>query len=83
MCDVESYSYIPMVEELDYIPTRRCVFGEEILGCLEAMARPVRPDGRGPVPHRGDPRRVAGGPGPVADLHRSLRRDQLPLTGSR
>ena len=48
MCDVESYSYIPMVEELDYIPTRRCVFGEEILGCLEAMARPVRPDGRAP-----------------------------------
>jgi hypothetical protein len=37
MCGVESHGYIPMVEELDYIPTRRCVFGEEILGCLEAM----------------------------------------------
>jgi hypothetical protein len=26
---------------------------------------------------------VAGERGPVADLHRPLRRDQLPLTGSR
>jgi cation diffusion facilitator CzcD-associated flavoprotein CzcO len=38
MCDVESYTYIPMLEELDYIPTRRYAFGEEILGCLEAIA---------------------------------------------
>ena len=30
MCDVESYSYMPMLEELDYIPTRRYAFGEEI-----------------------------------------------------
>ncbi len=38
MCDVESYTYIPMLEELDYIPTRRYAFGEEILGCLERIA---------------------------------------------
>ena len=38
MCDVESYSYLPMLEELDYIPTRRYAFGEEILGHLEAIA---------------------------------------------
>ena len=30
MCDVESYMYLPMLEELDYIPTRRYAFGEEI-----------------------------------------------------
>jgi cation diffusion facilitator CzcD-associated flavoprotein CzcO len=38
MCDVESYSYLPMLEELDYIPTRRYAFGEEIRGHLEAVA---------------------------------------------
>jgi cation diffusion facilitator CzcD-associated flavoprotein CzcO len=38
MCDIESYSYLPMLEELDYIPTRRYAFGEEILGHLEAIA---------------------------------------------
>jgi len=38
MCDVESYIYMPMLEELDYIPTRRYAFGEEILHHLEAIA---------------------------------------------
>jgi cation diffusion facilitator CzcD-associated flavoprotein CzcO len=39
MCDIESYSYIPMLEEFDYIPTHRYAFGEEILGHLEAIAQ--------------------------------------------
>jgi hypothetical protein len=38
MCDVESYMYIPMLEELEYIPTRRYASGEEIRGHLEAIA---------------------------------------------
>src|ERR1700681_1884070 len=38
MCDIESYMYIPMLEELDYIPTRRYAFGEEIRHHLEAIA---------------------------------------------
>ncbi len=38
MCDIESYSYLPMLEELDYIPTRRYAFGEEIRLHLEAIA---------------------------------------------
>ena len=38
MCDVESYIYLPMLEELDYIPTRRYAYGEEILGHLERIA---------------------------------------------
>ncbi|MGH7733232.1 MAG: NAD(P)-binding protein, partial [Gemmatimonadales bacterium] len=38
MCDVESYIYIPMLEELGYFPTRRYAWGEEILQCLEAIA---------------------------------------------
>src|ERR1700722_13668057 len=38
MCDVESYIYMPMLEALDYIPTRRYAFGEEIRGHLQAIA---------------------------------------------
>ncbi len=38
MCDVESYMYLPMLEELGYIPRHRYAFGEEILGHLEAIA---------------------------------------------
>ena len=38
MCDVESYQYLPLLEELDYVPTRRYAFGEEIRGHLQAIA---------------------------------------------
>jgi cation diffusion facilitator CzcD-associated flavoprotein CzcO len=38
MCDVESYIYIPMLEELGYVPRHRYSYGEEIRGCLEAIA---------------------------------------------
>ncbi|NKZ09535.1 NAD(P)/FAD-dependent oxidoreductase [Mycolicibacterium septicum DSM 44393] len=38
MCDVESYQYLPMLEELDYIPSRRYAFGEEIRLHLQAIA---------------------------------------------
>jgi cation diffusion facilitator CzcD-associated flavoprotein CzcO len=38
MCDVESYIYIPMLEEFDYIPTTRYASGEEIRTHLERIA---------------------------------------------
>jgi cation diffusion facilitator CzcD-associated flavoprotein CzcO len=38
MCDVESYIYMPMLEDLDYVPTRKYAFGDEIRGHLEAIA---------------------------------------------
>jgi len=38
MCDVESYIYMPMLEELGYVPTRRYAYGEEILAHLQAIA---------------------------------------------
>jgi cation diffusion facilitator CzcD-associated flavoprotein CzcO len=38
MCDVESYQYLPMLEELDYIPTRRYAFGDEIRQHLQTIA---------------------------------------------
>ncbi len=38
MCDVESYLYMPMLEELDTIPTERYASGEEIRLHLQALA---------------------------------------------
>jgi len=39
MCDVESYIYMPMLEELGYVPSQRYVSGREILHHLEAIAQ--------------------------------------------
>ena len=38
MCDVESYIYLPMLEELGYVPRDRYASGGEILAHLEAIA---------------------------------------------
>jgi cation diffusion facilitator CzcD-associated flavoprotein CzcO len=38
MCDVESYIYMPMLEELGYIPRDRYASGEEIHAHLDAIA---------------------------------------------
>jgi cation diffusion facilitator CzcD-associated flavoprotein CzcO len=38
MCDIESYIYLPMLEELDYVPTERYASGEEIRLHLQAIA---------------------------------------------
>lgn len=38
MCDVESYIYMPMLEELDYVPTERYASGDEIRRHLVAIA---------------------------------------------
>ena len=38
MCDVESYCYMPMLEETGYIPKTRYAFGDEIREYLEAIA---------------------------------------------
>ena len=42
MCDVESYMYIPMLEEFDYVPTKRYAFGDEIRCHLERIAERYR-----------------------------------------
>ena len=39
MCDVESYIYMPMLEEMDYVPTTRYAFGEEIRGHIDSIAQ--------------------------------------------
>ena len=42
MCDVESYIYIPMLEEFGYIPKDRYASGDEIRGHLERIAERYR-----------------------------------------
>jgi cation diffusion facilitator CzcD-associated flavoprotein CzcO len=39
MCDVESYIYIPMLDELDYVPKTRYAYGDEIREQLEALGK--------------------------------------------
>ncbi len=38
-CDIESYIYMPLLEELNYIPTERYAHGKEIREHLQAAAR--------------------------------------------
>ncbi len=38
MCDVESYIYMPMLEEMNYVPTTRYAFGDEIRRHLDSVA---------------------------------------------
>jgi cation diffusion facilitator CzcD-associated flavoprotein CzcO len=37
-CDVESYIYMPMLEEMDYVPTSRYATGDEIRRHVDAIA---------------------------------------------
>jgi len=39
MCDVESYVYMPKLEEMGYVPTTRYASGDEIRRHLDAVAR--------------------------------------------
>ena len=39
MCDVESYCYLPMLEELDYIPKHKYSFAPEIMEHSKNIAR--------------------------------------------
>ena len=39
MCDVESYCYLPMLEELHYIPRHKYSFAPEIMAHTQAIAR--------------------------------------------
>lgn len=38
-CDVESYVYMPLLEELDYVPTEKYAKGAEIFAHCQAIAR--------------------------------------------
>ena len=46
MCDVESYIYLPYLEETGYIPTRRYAGGDEIRRYAELLAKHYKVDDR-------------------------------------
>ena len=58
MCDVQSYLYLPMLEELGYMPKDRYSFGEEIREHLQAVAEHFDLVDDALVPHRRHPGRV-------------------------
>ncbi|KAF7195409.1 FAD-binding monooxygenase ausC [Pseudocercospora fuligena] len=47
MCDVESYTYLPLLEETGYMPTRRFASGEEIRTYFGVLAKHYGLEGRG------------------------------------
>ena len=51
-CDVESYSYFPLLEEMEYFPTMKFASGFEIFEYCQKMAEQVRLLRPLPVPHR-------------------------------
>ena len=82
MCDVESYIYMPMLEEMNYVPTTRYAFGDEIRRHLDAVADEVRTRRRRVVPHRRRDQRVGRGHLALGDPHRPRRRDRARATSS-
>ena len=38
-CDIESYTYLPLLEELGYVPQEKYAFGNEILAHSQAIAQ--------------------------------------------
>ena len=42
-CDVESYVYMPLLEELGYMPTEKYAKGAEIFDALPPHRRALRP----------------------------------------
>ena len=38
-CDVVAYDYLPLLDEMEYVPTRHYARGDEILGHCQAIAR--------------------------------------------
>ena len=60
-CDVESYSYLPLLEEMGYVPTMKFASGFEIFEYCQTMAEQVRLLRPLPVPHHGRADRVGRG----------------------
>ncbi|OAL32675.1 hypothetical protein AYO20_07833 [Fonsecaea nubica] len=42
MCDIESYCYLPLLEEMDYVPEHKYAYGHEIRKYLNAVADKYR-----------------------------------------
>ena len=84
-CDVESYVYLPLLEETSYVPSEKYAHAPEILEHCHRIATHFDLYSRGLPLHRGHRDRVGRRPAPVDDPHRSRRRDvgAIPRHGER
>ena len=78
-CDVESYSYLPLLEEMGYIPSMKFASGFEILEYCQTMAAEVRVLRPLPVPHDGRGDDLGRGIRPLDRRNRSRRQDACAL----
>ena len=49
MCDVESYTYMPLCEELGYVPTEKYAHQPELIAHSTATLSPHTPQGCDPI----------------------------------
>ncbi len=74
-CDVESYVYMPLLEELGYIPTEKYAKGPEIFAHCRAHRRTLRPVPRCLSADRGHRNTVGRDSFPLDHRHQPRRRD--------
>ena len=73
MCDVESYTYLPLLEEVGYMPTKKYAPRPGDLRVRPDARAPLRHVPPRPLPHRGHGHGVGRGCQAVDDHHRSGR----------
>ena len=80
-CDIESYSYLPLLEETGYMPVQRFADGDEILEHAKRIAS-LRPVSRRTLSDDGDIGNVVGRVVAVGSPHRPRRCDPWQVHGS-
>ena len=78
-CDVPSYDYLPLLDELDYVPVNRYAKGPEIHAHCQAIGQEVRPLRAGGLPDHGHLHLLGRNRTAVARIHRPRRRNEGSL----
>ena len=73
MCDVESYTYLPLLEETGYMPTERYASATEIFEYCQAPGPHLRPLPPRPLPDRRHRSRLGRGGATLAGHHQPRR----------
>ena len=74
-CDVPSYDYLPLLDEMGYVPSRLYAKGPEIYAHCQAIAKPLRPLRPGRLPHDGADDHLGQGRQALGAGHRPRRCD--------
>ena len=69
-CDNDAYCYIPLLEELGFMPSKKFADGAEIFAALPQHRKALRPLRRGAVPHSGARTALGRGARALAHQHR-------------